>query len=358
MAVMVLPKSRLVLVSLWVLVAYLAPSACAVSDDDPTIEGECLFGPTCGTADSGMAPGTATLVDAASGDQADASIQGELCGVGSCLPEDVHSCEDHGDAGSDAAVLVATDAGAAEVDAGETAVAQGNADAAAPPVDAGDAAATGGNNAGGPSSDAGAADSGSSVAPGEMPGPLACQIVGTAEQPERRCLPTGAGALSAPCEDSAECAAGLACVAESGQGHCLPYCCSGNDACAVGSYCAPRPALRDGHARTVPVCVPADDCSLDEGFPCAGDSCVCRTGTACTVVRGDGTTSCEAPGRGLDGEECPCAAGYFCSPASGTCLQICKLTDTTASDCLAGHCQMAAGFPEGWGVCVGANAAR
>jgi hypothetical protein len=355
---MALPKGRLVFVSLWALVIYLAPSACAVSDDEPTVEGECLFGPTCGTADSGMAPGTTTLVDAASGNQLDASIQGEWCGVGACLPEDVHSCDGNGDAGPDAAALLTTDAGVApESDAEAPAVFQAAADAAAPPVDAGDAAASGGNGADDSGSNAGFDDAGSGVAPGELPRPMACQIVGTAEQPERRCLPAGIGELATPCQDSAECAAGLVCIAEAGQGHCLPYCCSGNDACAVGSYCAPRPALRDGHARTVPVCVPADDCSLDESFPCAGDGCVCRTGTACTVVRGNGTTSCEAPGRGLDGEECPCAAGYFCSPASGTCLQICKLTDTSA-DCLAGHCQMAAGFPEGWGVCVGANAAR
>jgi hypothetical protein len=347
------PKHRLVLISLWALVAYLAPSACAVSTDDTPQEGECLFGPTCGTADSGMPPSTETLVDAASSEQSDASIQGELCGVGSCLPEDVHSCDDRGDASADAASAVSPEAGPAEPDAGlGSGGAVPSADASL--LDAGDASGAAGSGAGsGPS-----ATEDSGVSPGEIPGAVACQIVGTAEQPERRCLPTGNLALAEPCTDSAECAAGLVCIAESGEGHCLPYCCSGNDACAAGSYCAPRPALRDGHARTVPVCIPADDCSLDEGFPCAGDSCVCRTGTACTVVRGDGTTSCEAPGRGLDGEECPCAAGYFCSPASGTCLQICGLGATTTSDCLAGHCQMAAGFPTGWGVCVGANAAR
>jgi hypothetical protein len=355
MAVMALPRSRLIWASLWTLGVYLAPSACAVSDDDPIDEGECLFGPTCGIADSGMAPGTSTLVDAAIGGRADASMQGELCGVGSCLPEDVSSCDGSADAGVDAAVVGVTDAGAADRDADLPAAVQTGADAEAPSIDAGDAAVTGGDDAAGPGSGSETGDADSGLSPS---GPLACQIVGTAEQPERRCLPTGTRELSAPCEDSAECAAGLACVAESGQGHCLPYCCSGSDVCAVGSYCAPRPALRDGHARIIPACVAADDCSLDEGFPCAGDSCVCRTGTACTVVRGDGTTSCEAPGRGLDGEECPCAAGYFCSPTSGTCLQICKLTDSTSNDCLAGHCQMAAGFPEGWGLCVGANAAR
>lgn len=353
-----MPKRRLVLISVWALVGYLAPSACAVRDDEPIPEGECLFGPTCGMLDSGTPPSTETRVDAASSDQVDASIQGELCGVGSCLPEDVRSCEDRGDAGADASG-VQSDAGGVDLDAG--ADPRGASPDGAVLPDAGDAA-TSSADAGGASGPGSAPDPGaaadSGVSPGEIPGPVACQIVGTAEQPERRCLPTGSAELAAPCDDSSECAAGLACVAESGQGHCLPYCCSGNDACAVGSYCSPRPALRDGHARPVPVCVPADNCSLDEGFPCAGDSCVCRTGTACTVVRGDGTTSCEAPGRGLDGDECPCAAGYFCSPTSGTCLQICELTDTNASDCLAGHCQMAAGFPEGWGVCVGSVAPR
>lgn len=355
-----MPKRRLVLISVWALVGYLAPSACAVSDDEPVVEGECLFGPTCGMLDSGTPPSTETRVDAASSDQVDASIQGELCGVGSCLPDDIHSCEDLVDASFDAA----TEAGSPDLDAGaadpQGASPPASADAAS--LDGGDAAGSGADAgvASGPGSapDPGAIPADSGVSPGEIPGPMACQIAGTAEQPRRRCLPTGNAELAAPCEDSSECAAGLACAAESGQGHCLPYCCSGNEACAVGSFCSPRPALRDGHARPVPVCVPADNCALDEGFPCAGDSCVCATGTACTVVRGDGTTSCEAPGRGLDGDECPCAAGYFCSPASRTCLQICELTDTNASDCLAGHCQMAAGFPEGWGVCVGSSAPR
>lgn len=356
---MVVPKHRLVLISLWALVAYLAPSACAVSDDDPIEEGVCLFGPTCGTADSGSQPSTETLVDAASSAQSDASIQGELCGVGSCLPEDVHSCDDLGDASPDASSNTVVEGGSEDLDAGTVPSGGPAPSADASMLDAGDAAASSADASGpGAGSDPGSVGLDSGVAPGEIPGPLACQIVGTAEQPERRCLPTGSAGLASPCTDSGECAAGLVCIAESGEGHCLPYCCSGNDACAAGSYCAPRPALRDGHARSVPVCIPADNCSLDEGFPCEGDSCVCHTGTACTVVRGDGTTSCEAPGRGLDGEECPCAAGYFCSPASGSCLQICELTGTNTSDCLAGHCQMAAGFPTGWGVCVGASSPR
>jgi hypothetical protein len=344
-----MPKSRLFLVPLWMLVGYLAPSACAVSDEEPVQEGACLVGPTCNTPDSGMAPSTTTLVDAATSDLADASVQGELCGVGSCLPEDVASCDDMQDAGQGAQLEAGASASSLDASApGAPAASPSGADAGATLSDA--AAPSVDGAPGFAASDAG-------VAPGEIQ-VLACQIVGTVDQPERRCLPAGSKAQSEPCDDASECAPGLTCIAESGEGRCLPYCCSGSDACAAGSYCAARPALRDGHARPAPVCVPADGCSLAESFPCAGDSCVCRSGTACTVVRRDGTTSCVAPGRGLDGDECPCAPGYFCSPASGTCLQICELTAASTASCVAGHCQMVAGFPEDWGLCVGATSER
>jgi hypothetical protein len=118
----------------------------------------------------------------------------------------------------------------------------------------------------------------------------------------------------------------------------------------------------------VPVCVTAVPCNLKDPYPCPDDSCTCPPGTACTVkvLPGDGgsaneikgTTACDAPGKGRTGDRCSaggssaCAAGYFCSEAAGVCLKVCS-TDGYGSPCTPGKCQATAGFPSGWGVCVG-----
>ena len=85
-------------------------------------------------------------------------------------------------------------------------------------------------------------------------------------------------------------------------GRCLRYCCSGDGTCDKGSYCAEQ-LLRNASSDTaaeplrVPVCVPADDCSLEEPFPCPeGTECRCQDDTACLVVRDDGRSTCRAPG--------------------------------------------------------------
>jgi hypothetical protein len=85
----------------------------------------------------------------------------------------------------------------------------------------------------------------------------------------------------------------------------------------------------------------------------------------CTVkvIQGDGgntvhgTTICAVPGKGRANEPCdsakPCAAGYFCSESRGVCLKMCR-ADGHDTSCAPGHCQQTYGFPEPWGVCVGA----
>lgn len=78
--------------------------------------------------------------------------------------------------------------------------------------------------------------------------------------------------------------------------------------------------------------------------------CVCRAGTACTVVKRDGTTSCVEPGSGVAGQACPCAAGHICSQASNQCLKICRVGP--AEECGSGRCQAIADFPDGYGVCI------
>jgi hypothetical protein len=229
------------------------------------------------------------------------------------------------------------------------------------------------------------------VPPVEDAGPrYSCQVAlpstsgaggSTASEPFRQCLPAGYRKSGQSCRTSADCRAGLACAGfeRAGVGQCLPYCCDPTTSCEKawltgggedsGSnlYCGQR-SLIDGSQRStlrVPVCVLADRCDLSEPYPCTGNSCQCLDGTACTVVvvPGDGgnsvrgTTVCAPPGQGRANEPCnpatPCAAGYFCSESRGVCLKICS-TDGFGATCAPGRCQRAEGFPETWGVCVGA----
>lgn len=195
----------------------------------------------------------------------------------------------------------------------------------------------------------------------------ACQVVPADNGlPIRRCVKAGTGGTGAPCSASGDCQAGLACVGIQGAGQCRPYCCESTTQCVSSDqpdghtvvYCGERPLL-DGTANTgslmVPVCVPADGCLLDQPYPCTTSNCTCPTGTACTVV-GDGATSCVVPGTGKLGDPCPypsaCAWGYYCSQSTQTCVKICK-TSTMDTTCSPGVCQATAGFPDGFGLCVG-----
>jgi hypothetical protein len=142
-------------------------------------------------------------------------------------------------------------------------------------------------------------------------------------------------------------------------GRCLPYCCDQNSKCTSGTYCAEQP-LRKGSGdvsnadqQRVPVCVPADACSLDEQFPCpTGSECRCKGDTACMIVRDDGTTTCLKPGTGLQGDACPCAWNHVCSSVTHQCIKICH-TDPTKNDCGTQKCQASSELPQNFGVCVG-----
>lgn len=198
--------------------------------------------------------------------------------------------------------------------------------------------------------------------PGETP-VFACHIRREATSSlVRRCEVAGSKASGEPCTSSGDCLPGLGCVGEENVGRCRPFCCDTETSCDDDSFCAARP-LRDDADPTlgqlsVPVCAPADNCSLGEPYPCddtdPNAGCVCKEGTACTVVRADGTTSCVPPGTGTAGQECPCAAGHICSQASGRCVRICKL-GAADSECGTGRCQAPANFPEGFGVCVASD---
>lgn len=185
----------------------------------------------------------------------------------------------------------------------------------------------------------------------------ACQLAFRDGTLLAECAPAGAGAEGSACASARDCAPGLGCVGSAGAGQCLPYCCGGNDSCKEGSYCTQRPLRSltitdDATAPTIPVCAVADNCSLMFG-PCTEPgACSCPAGMACTVVRAS-TTTCVEPGLGAEGESCPCAAGYFCSQGTNTCLKFCN-TNNPASGCGTGECQPGpSGFPMGWGLCVG-----
>jgi hypothetical protein len=191
---------------------------------------------------------------------------------------------------------------------------------------------------------------------------FACRVRVSSDGPVRACAPAGRGnAEEARCVSAADCAAGFACVAEALAGLCRPYCCATEATCGAGSFCAERPLYSGvsdaAPSAMVPVCVPADNCSLGEPFPCPeNETCRCSAETACTVVRADGTTSCLPPGDGKAGEACPCAWGYVCSRANDTCLKLCSTTSASA-ECGSGRCQAAGNLPSGWGVCTQASGA-
>jgi hypothetical protein len=183
--------------------------------------------------------------------------------------------------------------------------------------------------------------------------------------PVHKCVIAGIGQKGDPCSAVKDCGPGLGCVGaapvaagqSSATGLCLPYCCEGSQSCDgdPGTYCTERPLL-DGTKKTplnVPVCAPGVSCGLLEPFPCNGAGCACPKDLTCTVVRADdGTTGCVTPGTHTVGETCPCAPGYYCSLATSTCVKICK-TDGIDARCVPGKCQATAGFPPGFGLCVG-----
>ncbi len=202
---------------------------------------------------------------------------------------------------------------------------------------------------------------------GGAPGALGCSIVEDVDGlPVGACSARGDGAAGDPCLMQADCAPGFACVGADGAGQCRRYCCADAESCPQNTFCAARPLLdRDADPLVVPlpvpVCVEAHACRLDEPYPCPADrTCTCAEGTACTVVRSDGTTGCvpaPSPG-GLEGEPCPCSPatltgpGLICSQSTRTCLALCVLGVDGASCGEGRRCQSSASLPDGFGICT------
>jgi hypothetical protein len=197
-----------------------------------------------------------------------------------------------------------------------------------------------------PSSNGGAGGTGGSGGADVPSG--ACQLAVNGEALEGVCGVPGTAQDGEPCLSVLDCAAGFGCVQP---GVCRAYCCGDAEACPAKSYCAMTPIAVDGPAPSgdapmLPVCAPAEPCTLLDDGSCADAA---RT---CTIVRADGTTSCVTPGNGKDGEGCPCAAGFVCSFGQNTCLRLCHTN--REDDCPSGH-QCSGGskwYPAGFGVCV------
>ena len=360
-------KSRLVAISLlFVSSAWVFAGGCSSSGG-----GDHGIGPPGNTGGSvGGTQGGATIVaPGASGSDGGPFDQlNPLCGVGadSCRPDDDSSCRSYvppsaGGAGPDSSAGASSGGAAGEGGMSSGGSPQGGA------ADAAGGAPTGGggaeNNAGGagPSS-AGARAGGQGGSGSDNPPGLAsysCQVARQGNQLLRQCVPAGSGKLNAPCFSAADCAPSFACVTEGDAGRCLPYCCDPNSVCTSGSYCGER-ALRKPLSDTsgvepphVPVCVPADNCSLEDQFPCAtNNGCRCKGDTACLVVRDDGTTTCATPGSGQQGDACPCAWNHVCSSLTNKCVKICH-TDPSKSECGEQKCQASSELPPNFGLCVG-----
>ncbi len=286
-----------------------ASASCAsVSDEAGAGTGGSCVGPSCNPEDAGRDQIVADVPVPEAAPDAKPPTTHLLCGAGSCLPDDPNPLEC-------SAIEGGADPGS---DAAEASTPDGGADAAPEP-----------------------------------PATLGCGVISTNGQPTSACQPAGSGEGGSPCVDGGDCAPGLACVSEGSTAACRPYCCAQATTCAAGAYCAERP-LQGASGKTaigVPVCVPADDCSLDDPYPCpTNKQCKCQAGTACAVVKDDGTTSCVPPGKGRAGEPCPCAAGFVCSKTTNACLKLCSTTSGTA-DCGTGKCLAVAGLPKGFGIC-------
>lgn len=181
-----------------------------------------------------------------------------------------------------------------------------------------------------------------------------CQFTVNAGQLSAECGVAGRRIEGEPCTSSRECEAGLGCVGEPDSGRCLAFCCSG-ECHEEGQFCAERPLLTgdvsDDAPHLVPVCAEARTCDLGEELTCDDpQGCGCPGEFTCSVVSAAGETGCVMPGDGQQGEQCPCAPGFFCSPAQEVCLEMCQID--VPESCGEHICQPGPNFPEGWGLCI------
>jgi hypothetical protein len=204
----------------------------------------------------------------------------------------------------------------------------GSQAACEPGADASECAPGGTGNMGGASPDAGVK--------------LTCQLIADGDHAAAKCGLAGGAGDGDPCNDVSDCQAGLGCAATSVTNVCRQYCCGDPELCPAQTFCQPTTMAKS--SVEVPLCVPAKMCEL------LNDSAYCTDGQTCTIVRAVGTTSCVDPGDGHEGDACPCAAGFMCSNATGTCVKLCHLE---GDECGNGTCQGGTlPYPAGIGFCV------
>jgi hypothetical protein len=360
----------------------LCAGSCKISQPSNDSPDACAIGELCGDAGSTDAISTTpvtpapTLTDAATRDAAVSA--GGVC-PGECLPDDLAAkeCAEPVVITSKAFKQIVADGGAnASVDASLLSDA-GQSDGGYPDAsvgspsdsDASDVELLDGSVDGAPSQSSGGGNGSRPVDP--LPGldstgkdnakaKLSCQLVSVDGALRAGCAESGQGVEGSVCTSAKDCSAGFGCVGRQGAGQCLPYCCGGNEACGDNRYCDLRPMRSlelDEQASSipqVPVCVAAEQCSLDVAITGERDAqgpTSCPQGSACTIVRAN-TTACQPMGRGGEGQACPCSGGHFCSKVTNTCLKLCNTADP--SSCGQRGCQPGpSGFPEGFGLCVG-----
>jgi hypothetical protein len=186
---------------------------------------------------------------------------------------------------------------------------------------------------------------------------LACQVIrSSSDTPIGTCQATGSAAEAAPCQQSSDCAPGMACTTDgtdpSGAvGHCRTYCCDDGTPCATGTYCGVlrmfEPAIAFDKRLPLPVCASATNCTLLQDGECISPQ-------VCTLVNNK-TTTCARAGVGVAGSPCdpalaPCSSGFYCVAKTGTCLKLCHV-GSDGQDCGTGLCESGGAFPEGFGVC-------
>ncbi|MDF3071122.1 MAG: hypothetical protein K0R38_6723 [Polyangiaceae bacterium] len=361
------PRRHYAAFALLVSASWLATSGCS-ADDSPSNGNPPGAGGTTAGGSAGNGGGPTVVDPGGTSSGGGSQILNRLCGTDvplvMCTPDDPWACRGYkppneGNEGGAAAGGAGGDA-----NGGEAPLGAGGATAGAPAggADGGAGEAGGAPSIGGETASGGAAASSGQGGEGQEPSPLpayGCQVSRQNNEPYRSCVPAGSGRANAPCFTAADCAPGLACVTEGEAARCLPYCCEAAKGCEAGTYCAERPLRRapsdpsEAELPSVPVCVPADGCSLEDPYPCPSDSlCRCQSGTACMVVRDDGTTSCLEPGENKKGEMCPCAWNHVCSKVTNRCVQICR-TDAATNECGEQRCQASSELPDHFGVCVG-----
>ncbi len=191
--------------------------------------------------------------------------------------------------------------------------------------------------------------------------PLSCSVAferecsGAECEVARKCTAFGEVEPGEACVSDAECSAGSACTLSQGKGICRSYCCAGSASCSSDEYCVPTSAFVNVEVE-VPVCKPANDCSLSFADCNVAGGCGCEAGLACIVVSSTGAVACAEPGDLTEGEACSqvgagqCAPGFLCSASAG-CLRLCAPSNPVQC-AQTQECQSPSQLDDTFGLCV------